>query len=109
MIAHQQRDGSLVTCNALVTAILAGGCFRVMLDDGHLATCRPSGRMQLGRINIAVGDGVVCEFAAGSFEKGRITFKFDGDGLVLKPRHRRKWRGGRARQFDEQIYKGDVA
>ena len=110
MIAHQQKDGSLVTCNALVTAILAGGCFRVMLDDGRLATCKPSGRMQLGRITIAVGDEVVCEFAAGSFEKGRITFRFDGSGPVAKPRHRRKVRSGRARlEFDEQIYGGDAA
>jgi translation initiation factor IF-1 len=97
MIGHPHRGGELITCNATVTAALAGGFFRIQFDDGCLATCRPSGKMQRSRVAVVPGDQVVCEFAVGCFSKGRIVHRFDGEGSVLKPRRRRATRAARAR------------
>jgi translation initiation factor IF-1 len=97
MIGHLVRGGELITCNAVVTAALAAGFFRVEIDDCWLATRRRSGKMQRSHIAIAAGDAVICEFAAGCFSKGRIIHRFTGEGPVIRPRHRRRAREGRVR------------
>jgi translation initiation factor IF-1 len=98
VIGYPQRNGELITCNAVIIAALPGGFFRIQLDGSCLATARPSGKMRLGRVSIVPGDSVVCEFAAGCFSAGRIVHRFTGEAPVIKPRHRRKGREGRVRR-----------
>jgi translation initiation factor IF-1 len=107
MIGHPRRR-DLVACDGTVAAALAASFFRVRLADGRLVVCRPCGKMQLNRINVAVGDFVIVEAASCDLSRGRITCRYHGDKPVVRPRRRRTGRGGKARPEFAEHY-GDVA
>lgn len=97
MIGHQLGDGGIVSLDGVVVAVLPGSFFRVRLSDGELAICCVSGLMRLNRISIVCGDQVTCEFSISDLSRGRIRYRYTGDGPELRPRRRRKAREGRGR------------
>ena len=110
MIGHQRRDGALISVDATIVQVLAAGFFKVKLGGagGQFAVVRPAGRMQRSHVVLVAGDAVCCEFSAGHFSKGRVVRRYSAAGPRGSPMHRRKWRGGKVRRFDEHM-SGDAA
>jgi translation initiation factor IF-1 len=62
-----------ITVHGEVTEALGNGIFRVQLENGHLITCHPSGKMRMNMINIMPGDSVTVEMSPYDLSLGRIV------------------------------------
>ena len=59
-----------------VTDKLAGGKFRVKLDDNDMTIlCTLSGKMMINKIMVLVGDSVTVELSPYDLSRGRITYR----------------------------------
>ena len=59
-----------------VTDKLAGGKFRVKLDDNDMTIlCTLSGKMMMNKIMVLVGDSVTVELSPYDLSRGRITYR----------------------------------
>lgn len=59
-----------------VTDKLAGGKFRVKLDDNDMIVlCTLSGKMMINKIMVLTGDSVTVELSPYDLSRGRITFR----------------------------------
>lgn len=59
-----------------VTDKLAGGKFRVKLDDNDMIVlCTLSGKMMMNKIMVLVGDSVTVELSPYDLSRGRITYR----------------------------------
>ena len=59
-----------------VTDKLAGGKFRVKLDDNDMTVlCTLSGKMMINKIMVLVGDSVTVELSPYDLSRGRITYR----------------------------------
>lgn len=58
-----------------VTKMLKGGKFEVELENGHVATCTPSGKIKMNHIKILVGDSVTVGISPYDLTKGIITWR----------------------------------
>ena len=110
MIGYQRRDGTLLSADATIVQVLAAGFFKVKLEGagGRFAVVGPLAECNDATSCSSAGDAVCCEFSAGHFSKGQIVHRYSAAGPRGSPRHRRKWRGGKVRQFDEHM-SGDAA
>ena len=62
-----------VTANGEVTEALGNGMFKITLENGHVITCHPSGKMRMHNINILPGDKVIVDMSPYDLSKGRIV------------------------------------
>jgi translation initiation factor IF-1 len=71
---HSRRVMKEATASFLgtVTEAVRGDFFRVALDSGHSVLAKPSGKLQVHHIRLAVGDRVKVEISPYDPERGRI-------------------------------------
>ena len=58
---------------------LAGGNYRVELDNKHSVLAYASGKMRKFRIRTGVGDRVIVEVSPYDLSRGRINFRHKGE------------------------------
>ncbi|MHC4820320.1 MAG: translation initiation factor IF-1 [Planctomycetota bacterium] len=68
------RD-DLIEFEGKVKEVLAGGNFRVELDNGHEVLCRLSGRMRRFHIRVVIGDKVTTAVSPYDPTRGFIVFR----------------------------------
>jgi translation initiation factor IF-1 len=68
------RD-DLIEFEGKVVEVLAGGNFRVLLDNGHSVLARLSGRMRRFHIRVVIGDRVTVAVSPYDPTRGFITFR----------------------------------
>lgn len=54
------------------------GVFLVELDNGHVCTCKVSGKMSNAKINVMIGDRVEVELSIYDLNNGRIIRRISG-------------------------------
>ncbi len=54
---------------------LRNATFKVRLQNGHIVTAYPAGKLTLGRIRIFVGDKVTLEMSPYDLTRGRIVWR----------------------------------
>ena len=69
------RD-DLIEFDGKVTEVLAGGNFKVQLDNGHEVLGHISGKMRRHYIRILPGDRVKIELSPYDLDRGRITYRY---------------------------------
>ncbi len=65
----------LIEFDGKVTEVLAGGNFRVLLDNGHDVLARLSGRMRRFHIRVVIGDRVTVAVSPYDPTRGFIVFR----------------------------------
>lgn len=75
-----------------VTDLLAGGQYRVQLDNGHGALAYVSGKMKRNRIRVIVGDRVKLEMTPYDLTRGRISFRHKDERAPTGPGRRQPFR-----------------
>jgi len=68
-----KEDG--IEVQGIVRESLSNAKFRVELDNGHLVTAHPCGKMRKFFIRIIPGDAVTLELSPYDLSRGRITFR----------------------------------
>ena len=58
-----------------VTDLLPNAMFRVKLENGHIVTAHPAGKLRKNRIRVLQGDNVTVEMTPYDLTKGRIIFR----------------------------------
>ena len=58
-----------------VTDLLPNAMFRVQLENGHVVTAHPAGKLRKNRIRVWHGDNVTVEMTPYDLTKGRIIFR----------------------------------
>ena len=66
----------LIEQEGAVTEVLAGGMYRVKLENGHVVLAYPSGKMRKFYIRVLEGDRVKCEMSPYDLTRGRITYRY---------------------------------
>jgi len=69
-----KSDG--IEAEGKVTAAHKSGFFTCELENGHKVLCRPSGKMNRGRVKIAPTDVVKIELCAADLSRGRIVWRY---------------------------------
>ena len=72
-MSNQKED--LIEFEGIVTELLPGGHFRVMLENGHEIIAHISGKIRKNRIRILAADKVKVEMTPYDLTKGRITHR----------------------------------
>ena len=65
----------LIEQEGSVTEVLAGGMYRVTLENGHAVLAYPAGKMRKFRIRIVLGDKVTVALSPYDLSKGRIVYR----------------------------------
>jgi translation initiation factor IF-1 len=65
----------LIEQEGAVTEVLAGGMYKVKLENGHLVLAYPSGKMRKFHIRIVLGDKVTVAVSPYDLTKGRIVYR----------------------------------
>ncbi|MCK6480932.1 MAG: translation initiation factor IF-1 [Planctomycetes bacterium] len=65
----------LIEFEGKVAEVLAGGNFKVALDNGHEVLARLSGRMRRFHIRVVIGDKVTVAVSPYDPTRGFITFR----------------------------------
>lgn len=65
----------LIQVEGQVVQVLAGGFYRVELENGHKIMARISGRMRSNQIRIVLGDQVTVGVSPYDPTKGLITYR----------------------------------
>jgi len=68
------RDDA-IEFEGMVNEVLAGGLFRVEIQDGHTVLAHLSGKMRKYRIRIVLGDRVTVAVSPYDATRGRITYR----------------------------------
>ena len=71
---------------------LAGGNYRVELDNKHSVLAYASGKMRKFRIRTGVGDRVVVEVSPYDLTRGRINFRHKDENAGPSPARRPNFR-----------------
>lgn len=64
-----------IEVEGVVTKILPNSKFTVQMENGHIVTAYPSGKMRKFFIKILPGDKVTLALSPYDLDKGRITFR----------------------------------
>jgi translation initiation factor IF-1 len=64
-----------ITVQGTVKEVLAGGMYRIKLDEGPEVLAYTSGKMKKFHIRIVAGDRVTVELSPYDLTRGRITFR----------------------------------
>lgn len=68
-------DQDKIKMKGKVSDILAGGAYKVMLDNGMEITAHVSGKIRMCKIRILPGDIVEVELSPYDLTRGRITYR----------------------------------
>jgi len=70
--ASIEQDGTIIEA-------LSNAMFRVELENGHVITAHISGKMRMHYIKILPGDKVSVEMSPYDLNRGRITYRGNGN------------------------------
>ncbi len=65
----------VIEAEGKVVEVLPGSKFKVKLQNGHIVTAYPSGKLRIHNINIYEGDNVKIEMSPYDLTNGRITWR----------------------------------
>ena len=65
----------LIEQEGTVSEVLAGGMYKVKLENGHGVLAYPSGKMRKFHIRIVLGDKVTVALSPYDLTKGRIVYR----------------------------------
>ena len=65
----------MIKVEGVVTEMLPNAVFKVKLENGHVITAQPNGKMRMNYIKILTGDKVSVEMSPYDLDKGRITYR----------------------------------
>ena len=82
----------VIEVEGTVTDLLAGGQYKVQLDNGHGALAYVSGKMKRNRIRVIVGDRVKLEMTPYDLTRGRISFRHKDERAPAGPGRRQPFR-----------------
>lgn len=68
--------GGLIKMNGTVTEQLNNDRYKVLLEDGNIATAHRSGQLRMNYVRILVGDQVTVEIRAEDYSNAKITYRF---------------------------------
>ncbi len=68
-------DQDKIKMKGKVSDVLAGGAYKVMLDNGIAITAHVSGKIRMCKIRILPGDIVEVELSPYDLTRGRITYR----------------------------------
>lgn len=68
------RQG-MIEAEGVVEKLLGGGFLEVLLDNGHKATVKLSGRLRQYKIRVLSGDKVKVELSKADLSKGFIVYR----------------------------------
>ena len=69
----------------MVTDVLPGTTFKVMLANGHSVLATLAGKMRRFRIRVLAGDRVKLELSPYDLDRGRITFRHKSEPTRAEP------------------------
>ena len=64
-----------ITVEGVVTKVLSNAQFSVTIENGHILTAYPAGKMRRFSIKILCGDRVTVSLSPYDLQRGRITFR----------------------------------
>jgi translation initiation factor IF-1 len=70
------KKEDLIEFEGVITELLPGGTFRIVLNNGHEIIGHISGKIRKNRIRILSGDKVKVEMTPYDLTKGRISFRY---------------------------------
>jgi translation initiation factor IF-1 len=65
----------IITMNGTIEEVQRNAIFKVKLENNHMITAVISGRMRQHKIQILLGDKVVCELSPYDLTRGRVIFR----------------------------------
>lgn len=65
-----------ITVDGVVVDIVPGPKFKVQLENGHVATCHPSGKIRTNNITIVANDRVQVNLSSYDLNNGRVIFRY---------------------------------
>jgi translation initiation factor IF-1 len=58
-----------------VIKMLPGGAATVQFENGHTATCHPTGNIRRNHVRLLVGDRVMAQLSPYDLKRGRIVWR----------------------------------
>lgn len=65
----------VIEMDGVVTEVLRGSRYRVVLDNGHEISAYTAGKMRKFRIRVVIGDKVTLQISPYDWTKGRISYR----------------------------------
>lgn len=70
-MGNKDRDDRLVLTGEVIAS--NKGIFKVLVNEGHVVTCRISGRLRINDIKLVIGDRTRVEVSPYNLDLGRIV------------------------------------